>query len=659
MHSLIARCFRLCLLTSLLLGSAVCVAAPEGGVAFDGEHAYRFSPKARDTSLSGFTVSAWAKFDAVDTPQMIVNQGAANEHFSFYLYDDGVRMLVAYKENEYAKAIGPKPEAGAWRHYAGVYDGQEIRLYVDGKLTARAAAPGELYLAKSPFFIGAENAQKRFLKGALDGVYGWRRALSEAEIAGLVKAPPELPQDRFFAFEARQAREGTWGMAEGVTKRGVLINTPEDGYRGIWYFNQKSGDEYVYKYSGGLGTYCAKHIPHAWYAKEVNKTFFTYGGSYKGKNTLVHMVSYFDHTTGQVPRPTLLLDKETDDAHDNPVIGLDEQGYIWIFSSSHGTGRPSYISRSTQPYAVDHFELMWTGNYSYPQPWRIPGKGWLFMHTHYTKGRTICMMTSDDCVHWSDRVFLSRMAQGHYQVTRPFGAEKVGSAFNYHPEGKGLNWRTNLYYMETHDLGATWKTAGGKVLTPMLTDKDCPALVQEYESQGLNVYMKDITYDAAGHPVILYLTSKGYESGPENMPRTWTTARWTGSEWLVQPSEIISDNNYDTGSLYIESEDCWRIIGPTDVGPQPYNPGGEVALWISADQGAHWKKARQMTQNSPRNHTYVRRPVNAHPDFYGFWADGHGRQPSISQLYFCNQAGDVFLLPFDMDSENATPQQVN
>ena len=40
-----------------------------------------------------------------------------------------------------------------------------------------------------------------------------------------------------------------------------------------------------------------------------------------------------------------------------------------------------------------------------------------------------------------------------------------------------------------------------------------------------------------------------------------------------------------------------------------------------------------------------RRPVNAHDDFYAFWADGHGRQPSASSLYFCTKAGDVYRLP--------------
>ena len=439
-----------------------------------------------------------------------------------------------------------------------------------------------------------------------------------------------------------------------------LINAKDDGYRGIWYYNQPSNDEYVYKYSGGLGTYCAKHIPHAWYAEQADKTFFTYGGTTREANDrLVHMVSYYDHRTGQVPRPTLLLDKRTSDAHDNPVINLDDKGYVWIFSSSHGTGRPSFISRSVEPYAVDAFKKVWTGNFSYPQPWHFPGKGFLFIHTHYTGGRSNCMTTSPDGVNWSERVFLSRIAHGHYQISRPFKHEKVGVAFNYHPQDKGLNWRTNLYYLESADFGRTWTNVRGEKITPMLTEIDNPALACEYQSLKLNVYLKDLAFDAAGRPIILYITSKGYQSGPENMPRTWTTARWTGRAWEVRGGDIVSDNNYDTGSLYVEAEDRWRVIGPTQTGPQSFNPGGEVAMWVSRDRGQRWTMVRQMTRDSAYNHTYVRRPVHAHPDFYAFWADGHGRKPSPSRLYFGNQAGDVFRLPRKMTEDFAKPERVN
>ena len=89
-----------------------------------------------------------------------------------------------------------------------------------------------------------------------------------------------------------------------------------DGYRGIWYYNQESGDEYVYKYSGGLGTYCAKHIPFAVYSPEANRTFFVYGGTSEGRHNLLAMASYYDHATGEIPRPTLVCDKHTSDAHD-------------------------------------------------------------------------------------------------------------------------------------------------------------------------------------------------------------------------------------------------------------------------------------------------------------------------------------------------------
>jgi hypothetical protein len=436
--------------------------------------------------------------------------------------------------------------------------------------------------------------------------------------------------------------------AEPRKSEDVLINEKDDGFRGIWYYNQKlPGSEYVYKYSGGLGTYCAKHIPLAWYAPEANKTFFCYGGTDGANTTLFHMVSYYDHATGMVARPTRLLDKKTTDAHDNPVINVDDQGHIWIFSSSHGTSRPSYISRSVKPFDIDEFELLWTGNYSYPQPWFLPGRGFLFLHTYYKGGRGLNTWTSADGAQWTERTLVSHIEMGQYQVSFPCGS-KVGTAFNMHPTGKGLNWRTNLYYMETDDFGTSWKAADGTVLETPLTDAANPALVAEFKSKGRNVYMKDVNYDSQGKPIVLVVTSGGYESGPKNDPRTWTTVRWTGHQWEMREG-FTSDNNYDTGPLYVESDTTWRIIAPTQTGPQPYNPGGEIAMWLTEDAGATWRMVRQMTRDSEFNHTYVRRPVNAQPDFYGLWADGHGRQPSKSRLYYCNRDGDVFMLPENVD----------
>lgn len=460
----------------------------------------------------------------------------------------------------------------------------------------------------------------------------------------------------------------------------ITLNLKDDGYRGIWYSNQPSNDEYVFKYSGGLGTYPANHYPFSVYSPKADKTFFCYGGTDKQGKTLLHEVSYFDHKTGKVPRPTIILDKKTDDAHDNPVINIDDQGYIWVFSTSHGVERPSYIHRSSKPYDINAFELVNAtrqhndsmvpvNNFSYLQAWYTPSKGFINLFTHYeTKvipgypaksRRTIAFMTSKDGNKWSDWKDIAAIEEGHYQTSGQTG-NKVATSFNYHPvkpNEAGLNYRTNLYYLETNDFGNTWKTADGKdVMLPLTAIKN-QALVKDYASQGLNVYINDLVFDKNRQPVILYLTSKGYEAGPEKGPRAWYTARYTGKQWEILPV-TESDNNYDMGSLYIEKNGTWRIIAPTTDGPQKYNTGGEMVLWESRNMGRSWK-SKQMTFNSSRNHAYPRRPVKAHPDFYAFWADGHGRQRSASSLYFSNQKGEVFALPEQMQGETMRPVRVS
>ena len=430
-----------------------------------------------------------------------------------------------------------------------------------------------------------------------------------------------------------------------------------NGYRGIWYFNQPCDDEYRYKYSGGLGTYCAKHIPLAVHAPAVARTFFVYGGTSKGRRNLLEMIAYYDHATGTVPRPRILRNKHTSDAHDNPVLMIDDGGHIWVFCSAHGTSRPAYIYRSREPYSIDAFELLRDQNFSYPQPWFLPGRGFLFLHTLYHGGRFLHCSTSPDGRAWTQPRRLAAVDQGHYQVSWRHGTT-VGTAFNLHPQGLGLNWRRNLYYLQTDDFGHTWHNAQGEPVDLPLTTPHNAALAVDTEPDGLLAYLKDIAFDAQGRPVILCVTSRGYQAGPENGPRVWTTARWTGRRWDVQGS-ITSDSNYDTGCLHIEADGTWRVIGPTETGPQPYNPGGEVALWISRDRGHSWRKTRQLTRNSPYNHTYCRRPVDAHPDFYAFWADGHGRRPSESRLYFCNRTGTkVWRLPAEMAAEAAEPEPV-
>jgi|GEM_PF-89146 len=446
---------------------------------------------------------------------------------------------------------------------------------------------------------------------------------------------------------------------------GELVNEKANGFKGIWYMNQPSKDEYAYKYSGGMAVYPANHRPFAIYSEKVNKTFFCFGGTNDENSTLLHNVSYFDHHTGQVANPTIVLDKHTNDAHDNPVISIDDEGYIWIFSTSHGTGRPSYISRSRMPYSIESFELVEPTeivngqevpftNFSYFQVYHIKGKGFIALFTKYIKNRRVIgFNTSADGVKWNEWKQIANYGEGHYQVSDCSNG-KVGVAFDYHPKGKGLNWRTNLQYLETTDFGKSWKTASGDPVRLPLQEIENAALIHNFEKEKRNCYLSDIQLDRKGKPAILIIASKGYESGPENSPREWHLFTHGKSGWK-NSLVTTSDNNYDMGSVYLESENSWKIIGPSVDGPQTWNTGGEVVMWKSTDKGESWNMEKQMTQNSPRNHCYVRRPVNARPGFYGIWADGNGRMPSESVLYICDKEGNISALPREIKTAMVSP----
>ena len=81
-----------------------------------------------------------------------------------------------------------------------------------------------------------------------------------------------------------------------------------------------------------------------------------------------------------------------------------------------------------------------------------------------------------------------------------------------------------------------------------------------------------------------------------------------------------------------------------------------MALWTSTDTGAAGRREGTAAADGEFNHSDARRPVDAAPGFSAFWADGHGRAPSRSSLYFFDRStGAVRRLPRTMTGERAEP----
>jgi len=461
-----------------------------------------------------------------------------------------------------------------------------------------------------------------------------------------------------FFFSCDRQRPTTTSSAIEENK----FNQKIDGYKGIWFeLNQKY--DYGDKYSGGLGTYTAKHVPLAIYAPEVDKTFFVYGGTTRqNEKHLLAMIGYYDHKKEMVSKPTVVYDKlDVNDPHDNPSLMIDKEGYLRVFVSGRAQKRKGIKLKSKKPFQIDEFELLSEEEFTYPQIWNTK-QGFFHFFTKYTGTRELYFETSEDGRTWTSDQKLSGIKEkpeeksGHYQLSNHFkDGEIIGTFFNRHRNGHP-DTRTDLYYLQTRDFGKTWESVSGEKMTLPLTEVENKSRVINYLSLGKNVYMKDMQYDEDGYPIILCITSGGHEPGPTNEPYVWRVIRWDGKQWQ---NHIVtaSDHNYDMGSLFLEG-DIWKVVGPTEKGPQDFATGGEVAIWESEDKGQKWTKKIDVTSKSELNHFYVRRPLNAKAPFSYFWASGHAHELSISELYFGNFDGEVWKLPYDMKRDLEPPIKV-
>src|SRR5690606_18023627 len=121
-----------------------------------------------------FTVEGWLCGNDFGGRRGFVNQ---TESSGFGIFVSGGKpSFLVHVGGRYltAEAGDAVLRAGTWQHVAGVFDGEEARLYVDGRLAARAAGRGARKTNRLPLLVGADPDGKgrptSFFAGAIDEV---------------------------------------------------------------------------------------------------------------------------------------------------------------------------------------------------------------------------------------------------------------------------------------------------------------------------------------------------------------------------------------------------------------------------------------------------------------------------------------------------------
>ena len=165
-----------------------------GALEFDGDGDYVDMGKDPDFDIKNqITVSVWIKVNAFDKDwQNVISKGdrawRLQRNWNKSTLEFACSGLVV-PGTDWGPVFGNMDvNDGHWHHVAGVYDRQNIYLYIDGNLDASTTAAGNIRVNDEPVYIG-ENSQtpNRFWNGLIDDVRIYSYALSAEEISEIAQ----------------------------------------------------------------------------------------------------------------------------------------------------------------------------------------------------------------------------------------------------------------------------------------------------------------------------------------------------------------------------------------------------------------------------------------------------------------------------------------
>ncbi|WP_371604405.1 PA14 domain-containing protein [Streptomyces sp. NBC_01220] len=154
---------------------------------FNGEGQYAQTDGPVVDTTGDYTVSAWASLDALPgNYATIVSQDGRRQENPFYLqYGQG--GFAFSTPGAHRARVEMTPETGRWYHVVGVRSGDEIKLYVDGKLAATSAA-GTADVSTGALSVGRakwSGGNTDFWNGSVDQVAVFDKALTADEVSAL------------------------------------------------------------------------------------------------------------------------------------------------------------------------------------------------------------------------------------------------------------------------------------------------------------------------------------------------------------------------------------------------------------------------------------------------------------------------------------------
>jgi hypothetical protein len=162
----------------------------------------------------GLTIELWVKLAKLNGAQQSgVEKGSAwgpGEYNFCPEYNGGIILQIFDLpdgcDDEGQSGSAALMANGSWHFIVATWDGNTIKIYIEGEIVNKIDCKGEISSNGDPLFIGCRNGAERWVDGLMDEIKIYNRALTANEILSDMADPrANLAVDKEGKFAA------TWG----------------------------------------------------------------------------------------------------------------------------------------------------------------------------------------------------------------------------------------------------------------------------------------------------------------------------------------------------------------------------------------------------------------------------------------------------------------
>jgi hypothetical protein len=137
-------------------------AGSQNSLSFDGSNSYLQVPNSASLNITGpITLEAWVKTNSSTTIENVLFRGDWTQNaysYDLQIQNGKVRMDSYCSVSVYSYAIGATTvSTGIWHHIAGVFDGSQVRVYLDGALDGSSSGTCAPASTSTILRIGSDN----------------------------------------------------------------------------------------------------------------------------------------------------------------------------------------------------------------------------------------------------------------------------------------------------------------------------------------------------------------------------------------------------------------------------------------------------------------------------------------------------------------------